>query len=69
MNGDNKNNNIYPNGLNMFGNPVRCMECDSLYHLIGYCPFFRQRNNNQKEIRKKMLEEIIKFEFIKKEKF
>ena len=58
--------NIYPNGLNIYGNPVRCMECDSLYHVIGYCPVYNIRINKRDNT--KFLQEIINYNFLKKEK-
>ena len=57
----NPEQNLYPNGLNMYGNPVRCMECDSLYHVQGYCPV--QKSRFTKRDNKKMLEEIVNFKF------
>lgn len=57
---------IYPNRLNMFGNPVRCMECDSLYHVIVYCPFYKSRINSRDN--HKFLNEIINYKFMRNEK-
>ena len=54
----------YPNGLNMYGQPARCMECDSLYHVQGYCPVQKSRFTKRDNAR--MLEEIVNFKFVKK---
>ena len=59
MNGLNQNN--YPNGLNIYGNRVRCMECDSLYHVQAYCPVQKIRFNKRDNT--KMLKEIVNFKF------
>ena len=54
----------YPNGLNMYGQPARCMECDSLYHVQGYCPI--QKSRLTKRDNTKLLKEIANFKFVKK---
>ena len=54
----------YPHGLNMYGDPVRCMECDSLYHVQGYCPI--QKSRFTKRDNTKLLDEIVNFKFVKK---
>jgi len=51
---------LAPNGLNMYGEPVRCYECDSLYHVQGYCPV--QKSRLTKRDNEKMLKEIVNFD-------
>jgi len=57
---------IYPNGINVHGDPRRCYECDSLYHVQGYCPVQKSRFTNRDN--KKLMEEIVNFKFQKKPK-
>ena len=55
---------LAPNGFNIYGNPVKCYECDSLYHVQGHCPV--QKSRFTKRDNKKLLDEIQNYKFEKK---